>query len=81
MTQIPITLLTGFLGAGKTTLVSRLLRDPRFGDTAVIINEFGEIGLDLLLVEHVPEDAVIEMTSGCLCCTVRGNVRRTADAA
>jgi G3E family GTPase len=75
--RIPVTLLTGFLGSGKTTLVSRLLRDPRFSDTAVIINEFGEVGLDHLLVEHLADDAVIEMTSGCLCCTVRGDVRRT----
>ena len=73
---IPITLLTGFLGAGKTTLVARLLRDARFSDTAVIINEFGEVGIDHLLVERVPEQAVVEMTSGCLCCTVRGDIRR-----
>lgn len=73
--RIPITLLTGFLGSGKTTLVSRLLRDPRFSDTAVIINEFGEVGLDHLLVEHVAEDVIVEMTSGCLCCTVRGDIR------
>lgn len=74
--RIPVVLLTGFLGSGKTTLVSRLMRDPRFSDTAVIINEFGEVGLDHLLVQHLPEEAVIEMTSGCLCCTVRGDVRR-----
>jgi len=74
--RIPVTLLTGFLGAGKTTLVSRLLRDPRFSDTAVVINEFGEVGLDHLLVEHLRDDAVIEMTSGCLCCTVRGDIRQ-----
>lgn len=74
--RIPVILLTGFLGAGKTSLLSRLLRDPRFSDTAVIINEFGEIGLDHLLVEHLPDDPIVEMTSGCLCCTVRGDVRR-----
>lgn len=75
MDLIPVTLLTGFLGAGKTSLVSRLLRDPRYSDTAVIINEFGEIGLDHLLVEQVPDEAAVEMTSGCLCCTVRGDIR------
>ena len=76
MAAIPVTLLTGFLGAGKTTLVGRALKDPRFSDTAVVVNEFGEVGLDHLLVEAVP-DAVVEMTSGCLCCTVRGDVSRT----
>ena len=74
--MIPVTILTGFLGVGKTTLLKRLLADPRFSDTAVVINEFGEVGLDHMLVEAAPE-AVVEMTSGCLCCTVRGDVRRT----
>lgn len=73
---IPVILLTGFLGAGKTTLLSRLVRDPRFSDTAVIINEFGDVALDHLLVEGVPDDMTIEVTSGCLCCTVRGDIRR-----
>ena len=75
--RIPVVLLTGFLGAGKTSVLSRVLRDPRFPDTAVIINEFGDIGLDHVLVEHVPDDAVVEMTSGCLCCTIRGDIRQT----
>jgi G3E family GTPase len=76
MEPIPVTLLTGFLGAGKTTLVSRVLADPRFSDTAVVINEFGEIGLDNVLVEAAPE-TIVEMTSGCLCCTVRGDIRQS----
>lgn len=72
----PVTLLTGFLGSGKTTLLTRVLRDPRFGDTAVVVNEFGEIGLDGMLVEHSREQ-LVEMTSGCLCCTIRGDIRQT----
>jgi G3E family GTPase len=70
---VPLTLLTGFLGAGKTTLLNRLLRDPALKDAAVIINEFGEIGLDHLMVEHV-EDGVTLLATGCLCCTVRGDL-------
>lgn len=76
MTQIPVTILTGFLGAGKTSLLKRLLADPRFSDTAVVINEFGEVGLDHMLVAAAPE-TIVEMTSGCLCCTVRGDIRQT----
>lgn len=74
--KIPVFLLTGFLGSGKTTLLSQFLRDPRFSDTAVIINEFGEVGLDHFLVSHSREQ-MVEMTSGCLCCTIRGDIRRT----
>jgi G3E family GTPase len=76
MDAVPVTLLTGFLGSGKTTLLGQVLRDPRFSDTAVVINEFGDVGLDHALVER-SGDELIEMTSGCLCCTIRGDIRRT----
>src|ERR1700726_2071406 len=70
---IPFTVLTGFLGAGKTTLLNRLIHDPALAETAVIINEFGEIGLDHLLVKPV-RDGVVLLQSGCLCCTLRGDL-------
>lgn len=73
MSGIPVTVLTGFLGAGKTTLLNQLLRRPELARTAVLINEFGEIGLDHLLVERVEGDVVL-LSSGCLCCTVRGEL-------
>ena len=76
MSMIPVTLLTGFLGSGKSTLLTKILKDPRFGETAVVVNEFGEIGLDGFLVEH-SDDQIMEMMSGCLCCTIRGDIRET----
>src|SRR3954465_7059023 len=75
---IPLTVLTGFLGAGKTSLLNRLLKDEALAKAAVIINEFGEIGLDHLLVEHI-EDGVMLLSSGCLCCTVRGDLVNTLE--
>ncbi|MFD2265511.1 CobW family GTP-binding protein [Lacibacterium aquatile] len=70
---IPVTVLTGFLGSGKTTLLNRLLRDPAMKDTLVLINEFGEVGIDHHLVEKVDGDVVI-MAAGCLCCTIQSDL-------
>ncbi|MDE0156089.1 MAG: GTP-binding protein [Gammaproteobacteria bacterium] len=67
---IPISIVTGFLGSGKTTLLNQLLSSPELADTAVLINEFGEIGLDHLLVNSVDEDIIL-LESGCVCCSVR----------
>jgi G3E family GTPase len=71
--RIPVSILTGFLGAGKSTLLNRILKDPGTSDTAVIINEFGEVGIDNFLVE-ASGDALLEIANGCLCCTVRGEL-------
>lgn len=71
--RTPVHLLTGFLGSGKTTLLRHILSDPAFANTAVIINEFGETGLDHLLVREVAEDIAL-LASGCVCCTVRDDL-------
>lgn len=75
---IPLSILTGFLGAGKTTVLNHLLQDPAMADTVVVMNEFGEIGLDHLLVEKV-DDNMILLSAGCLCCTVRGDLINTLE--
>lgn len=69
----PVNLITGFLGSGKTTLLARLLADPALASTAVLINEFGEVGLDHHLLERIDEGVVL-LQSGCLCCTIRGEL-------
>ena len=74
--RVPVTLLTGFLGAGKTTLLNAVLSDSSGGRVAVIVNEFGEAGLDHDLIRE-SSDEVVLMSSGCLCCSVRGDLART----
>lgn len=71
--RVPVSIVTGFLGAGKSTLLNRLLKDPAMKDAAVIVNEFGDVGIDHLLVE-TSGDSVIELSDGCLCCTMRGDL-------
>ena len=75
MSQIPVTVLTGFLGAGKTTLLNRILTEKHGRKYAVIVNEFGELGIDGDLVVGADEE-VFEMNNGCICCTVRGDLIR-----
>src|SRR5258708_20504965 len=74
--RLPVSLITGFLGSGKTTLLNRLVQRPEMADSLVIINEFGEIGLDHLLVAPVEGETVV-LASGCLCCAVRGDLQDT----
>lgn len=74
--RVPVTLLTGFLGAGKTSLLNHLIRDPEAGRIAVVMNEFGEVGLDHDLIEEVTDEVVL-LQSGCLCCSIRGDLGKT----
>lgn len=74
---IPVTLLTGFLGSGKTTVLNHLVRQPELADALVIINEFGEMALDHMMVAHSTENLVMEMSSGCVCCSIRGDLVKT----
>jgi G3E family GTPase len=75
-TRLPVSLLTGFLGSGKTTVLNQLVRQPALAKTVVVINEFGEIGLDHDLMESSNEDLVL-LKSGCLCCTIRDDLADT----
>jgi G3E family GTPase len=75
---VPVTIITGFLGSGKTTLLNRLLKASSLADTVVIVNEFGAVGLDHLLIEQAIEDAVL-LRNGCICCTVSGDIADTLE--
>lgn len=72
-TRVDVHVLTGFLGSGKTTVLRRLLADPRLAETAVLVNEFGAVGLDHLLVDAIEGEPVL-LGGGCVCCTLRGDV-------
>jgi len=74
--MLPVSIVTGFLGSGKTTLIGRILRDPAFARTAVIVNEFGEIGLDHELIAS-SDETLLALTTGCLCCAVRSDLVAT----
>jgi G3E family GTPase len=71
LSPLPVTIITGFLGSGKTTLPNRLLSNPRLAETAVIVNEFGDIALDHLLVQEAIENTCV-LVGGCICCSIRG---------
>jgi G3E family GTPase len=77
---IPVVLVTGFLGSGKTTLIAAALRDPAFDRALVVVNEFGEVGIDHDLLESSSEDTIL-LANGCLCCTIRGNLVDTLASA
>ena len=70
--RVPVSIITGFFGAGKTTLINHLVTQPGMEETALIINEFGQIGLDNLLVETAIENTLV-LENGCICCSIRGN--------
>ena len=72
---IQVSLLTGFLGSGKTTLLNHLLQHADMSESAVLVNEFGDVGIDHLLVEQVDEE-IVQLTTGCLCCTIQGDLTR-----
>lgn len=74
---LPVSVLTGFLGSGKTTVLNYLMQQTELERTLVLINEFGEVGLDHELVTHTKDEIVVEMSSGCLCCTIRGDLIKT----
>lgn len=74
--MIQVSIITGFLGSGKTTLIGRMLRDPAYARTAVVMNEFGEVGLDHTLIAR-SDESLVTLTTGCLCCAVRGDVAET----
>ena len=78
ISQTPVTVVTGFLGSGKTTMIARLLRQPGLANTAVIVNEFGEVGLDHMLMERLDGDVVL-LPRGCVCCMVDGTVAGTLE--
>ena len=73
---IPITIITGFLGSGKTTILSYLLKKENMDDVAIIINEFGEVGLDHNLIESTNEN-IVELQNGCICCTIQTDLKST----
>ncbi len=73
---IPVSLLTGFLGSGKTTLLNALLKHPAMAESAVLVNEFGEIGIDHLLVDKI-DDNMVQLSTGCLCCSIQGDLSRS----
>lgn len=73
---VPVTVVTGFLGSGKTTLINRILREPHGDRIAVIENEFGEVGVDAELLAHSGEETIVQLANGCLCCTVRGDLAK-----
>jgi len=74
--RLPVSLITGFLGSGKTTLLNRVLRHEAMRDSAVVINEYGEVSLDHLLVERVDGEVAV-LASGCICCTIRSDLEQT----